>query len=590
MNFLRSFFASVLGTLTAIGLFFAMIFLIISAVASVLNSSEMGSSINSTSVLDLNLNLPVVERAPAFDEVQKILGLEEQVIGLPQLIKAIQQAAEHPSIAGIRLRSDFVSAGWTQTHSIRNALKKFKSKGKFIYAYGDVFTQKGYFLASVADSVFLNPAGVFEFKGLASEVLYYKDFQEKYGLKMEVVRHGKYKSAVEPFLQNEMSEDNKTQISTLLNDLWVTLRDEIADERNLTPETLDALATSNAISIPQDAVNTSLIDGLLYEDEVDQLIKDRLEISKEDSFDKITVSRMNSSSPSYDSGIKDRIAVVFANGPILYGEGTETVIAQGVFIETLEKLAKDDWIKAIVLRVNSPGGSSLTSELLWRTLENVKKTKPLIVSMGDVAASGGYYIATGAEYLFADPMSITGSIGVFATLPNGKDFIESIGIHARSVETHPNALGYSPFQKMSKAFESQIQKGIEHTYGQFKERVAVGRSLGPEEVESLAQGRVWSGKKALELGLVDRLGDLQDAIAYAAERAGIEAYNVLPYPQFEENLENLLKGISPVLKGNTPLETLAAPLEPLFLKLENSPPHSIPNYIQTLLPYELRIH
>ncbi len=255
----------------------------------------------------------------------------------------------------------------------------------------------------------------------------------------------------------------------------------------------------------------------------------------------------------------------------------------------MEKLAKDDWIKAIVLRVNSPGGSSLTSELLWRTLENVKKTKPLIVSMGDVAASGGYYIATGAEYLFADPMSITGSIGVFATLPNGKDFIESIGIHARSVETHPNALGYSPFQKMSKAFESQIQKGIEHTYGQFKERVAVGRSLGPEEVESLAQGRVWSGKKALELGLVDRLGDLQDAIAYAAERAGIEAYNVLPYPQFEENLENLLKGISPVLKGNTPLETLAAPLEPLFLKLENSP-HSIPNYIQTLLPYELRIH
>lgn len=341
----------------------------------------------------------------------------------------------------------------------------------------------------------MNPAGVFEFKGLASEVLYYKDFQEKYGLKMEVVRHGKYKSAVEPFLQNEMSEDNKTQISTLLNDLWVTLRDEIADERNLTPETLDALATSNAIAIPQDAVNTSLIDGLLYEDEVDQLIKDRLEISEEDSFDKITVSRMNSSSPSYDSGIKDRIAVVFANGPILYGEGTETVIAQGVFIETLEKLAKDDWIKAIVLRVNSPGGSSLTSELLWRTLENVKKTKPLIVSMGDVAASGGYYIATGAEYLFADPMSITGSIGVFATLPNGKDFIKSIGIHARSVETHPNALGYSPFQKMSKAFESQIQKGIEHTYGQFKERVAVGRLLGPEEVESLAQGRVWSGKK-----------------------------------------------------------------------------------------------
>jgi len=588
MNFLRSFFASVLGTLTAVGLIFALLFLIISAVASTINTSEMISPIGSKSVLDLNLNLPIVERAPAFDEIQKILGFKEQVIGLPQLIKAIQQAANHPSISGIRLRSDFVSAGWSQTHSIRNALKSFKNTGKFIYAYGDVFTQKGYFLASVADSVFLNPAGVFEYKGLASEVMYYKDFQEKYGLKMEVVRHGKYKSAVEPFLQNKMSEDNKIQLSTLLNDLWVTLREEVADARNILPETLDNLASTNAIGIPQDAVNESLIDELLYEDEVDQLIKDRLGISEKDSFDKITVGRMNANSPSYDSSVKDRIAVVFANGPILYGEGTETVIAQGVFVETIEKLANDDWIKAIVLRVNSPGGSSLTSEILWRTLENVKKIKPLIVSMGDVAASGGYYIATGADYLFADPMSVTGSIGVFATLPNGKDFIESIGINAQSVETHPNALGYSPFQNMSKSFENQIKKGIEHTYLQFKERVAKGRSLSPEAVENLAQGRVWSGKKALELGLVDRLGDLQDAIEYAAESAGIETYNILSYPKFEENLENLLKGISPAIKGANPIENLF-PLELLFSKLEKAP-HSIPNYIQTLLPYELRIH
>jgi len=588
MNFLRSFFASVLGTLTAVGLIFALLFLIISALASTINTTEMISPIGSKSVLDLNLNLPIVERAPAFDEIQKILGFKEQVIGLPQLIKAIQQAANHPSISGIRLRSDFVSAGWSQTHSIRNALKSFKNTGKFIYAYGDVFTQKGYFLASVADSVFLNPAGVFEYKGLASEVMYYKDFQEKYGLKMEVVRHGKYKSAVEPFLQNKMSEDNKIQLSTLLNDLWVTLREEVADARNILPETLDNLASTNAIGIPQDAVNESLIDELLYEDEVDQLIKDRLGISEKDSFDKITIGRMNANSPSYDSSVKDRIAVVFANGPILYGEGTETVIAQGVFVETIEKLANDDWIKAIVLRVNSPGGSSLTSEILWRTLENVKKIKPLIVSMGDVAASGGYYIATGADYLFADPMSVTGSIGVFATLPNGKDFIESIGINAQSVETHPNALGYSPFQNMSKSFENQIKKGIEHTYLQFKERVAKGRSLSPEAVENLAQGRVWSGKKALELGLVDRLGDLQDAIEYAAESAGIETYNILSYPKFEENLENLLKGISPAIKGANPIENLF-PLELLFSKLEKAP-HSIPNYIQTLLPYELRIH
>jgi protease-4 len=588
MNFTRSFFASVLGTLTAFGLLFVILLLIISATASIFNASTGVRTLSDNSILNLDLNLPIVERPPVFDEIQSLLGLEEEVLGLPNILSAIKIAAENPKIQGIRLRSDFISSGWAQTHSIRKALKDFKSKDKFIYAYGDVFTQKGYFLASVADSIFLNPVGALEFKGLASEVLYYKDFQDKYGFKMEVVRHGKYKSAVEPFLENEMSAENKFQIHTLLNDIWSTLREEISISRDLLPETLDAIVSSNKIAISQDAVASKLIDGLAYEDVFDEKIKTRLGLDIDEKLKKVSINSVNSTKESYDASIKDRIAVVFAKGPILYGEGSESIIAQGIFVETLEELSKDDWIKAVVLRVDSPGGSALTSELIWRTIEKLKKSKPVIVSMGNVAASGGYYIAAGADHIFADPLSITGSIGVFATLPNVKGFLDDIGIQAQSVETHPNALGYSPFQTLNKSYEQQMISGIENIYDIFKERVIQGRELSPEAVENLAQGRVWSGKQALKLGLIDDLGDLQDAITLAANDLDIEDYNVIEYPKFEDNLENMLKGITPSLELRNPLKNLMP--EQMMLILESNQSRGPSPYIQTLLPFELRIH
>ena len=588
MNFTRNFFASVLGTITAFGLLFVILLLIISATASIFNASTGVRTLSDNSILNLDLNLPIVERPPVFDEIQSLLGLEEEVLGLPNILSAIKIAAENPKIQGIRLRSDFISSGWAQTHSIRKALKDFKSKDKFIYAYGDVFTQKGYFLASVADSIFLNPVGALEFKGLASEVLYYKDFQDKYGFKMEVVRHGKYKSAVEPFLENEMSAENKFQIHTLLNDIWFTLREEISISRDLLPETLDAIVSSNKIAISQDAVSSKLIDGLAYEDVFDEKIKTRLGLDIDEKLKKVSINSVNSTKKSYDASIKDRIAVVFAKGPILYGEGSESIIAQGIFVKTLEELSKDDWIKAVVLRVDSPGGSALTSELIWRTIEKLKKSKPVIVSMGNVAASGGYYIAAGADHIFADPLSITGSIGVFATLPNVKGFLDDIGIQAQSVETHPNALGYSPFQTLNKSYEQQMISGIENIYDIFKERVIQGRELSPEAVENLAQGRVWSGKQALKLGLIDDLGDLQDAITLAANDLDIEDYNVIEYPKFEDNLENMLKGITPSLELRNPLKNLMP--EQMMLILESNQSRGPSPYIQTLLPFELRIH
>jgi protease-4 len=588
MNFLKNFLASILGTLTAIGLFFALILMIISATASVLVSPTGVKAFQSKSVLDLNLNVPVTDRNPSFDELEIILKLNEEVLGLPEVLNAINKAAQNPNIEGIKLRSDYITAGWAQTRSIRNALQNFKKQGKFIYSYADILTQKGYYLASVADSIVLNPVGVFELKGLASEVLYYKDFQDEYGVKMEVVRLGKYKSAVEPYLDNEMSAANRFQIQSLLFDLWETLKNEIAVDRDLSPEVIDTLIKEQKTATPENALAEKLVDALGYESDLKNLIDSRLELDEEEELNLASVAMVNQSIPDYNKELKDRIAVVFAKGPILYGEGTQSIIAQGVFVETLEELAEDDWVKAVVLRIDSPGGSALTSELLWQTINKVKQQKPVLVSMGNVAASGGYYIAAGADQIFADPLSITGSIGVFASLPNASGLLENMGIHVETVETHPDALGYSIFQPLSKAFEIQTKKSIQITYETFKRRVAQGRNLNETVVENIAQGRIWTGKQALEIGLVDSLGGLEETIAAAAKLAGLEEYNRMEYPKFEENLSTLLPGMSLSMEGNR-FWNLFFPdqLKPQWNKLKERNPVAS---MQLLLPYELNIH
>jgi len=588
MNFLKNFLASILGTLTAIGLFFALILMIISATASVLVSPTGVKAVQSKSVLDLNLNVPITDRNPSFDELEIILKLNEEVLGLPEVLNAINKAAQNPNIEGIKLRSDYITAGWAQTRSIRNALQNFKKQGKFIYSYADILTQKGYYLASVADSIVLNPVGVFELKGLASEVLYYKDFQDEYGVKMEVVRLGKYKSAVEPYLDNEMSAANRFQIQSLLFDLWETLKNEIAVDRDLSPEVIDTLIKEQKTATPENALAEKLVDALGYESDLKNLIDSRLELDEEEELNLASVAMVNQSIPDYNKELKDRIAVVFAKGPILYGEGTQSIIAQGVFVETLEELAEDDWVKAVVLRIDSPGGSALTSELLWQTINKVKQQKPVLVSMGNVAASGGYYIAAGADQIFADPLSITGSIGVFASLPNASGLLENMGIHVETVETHPDALGYSIFQPLSKAFEIQTKKSIQITYETFKRRVAQGRNLNETVVENIAQGRVLTGKQALEIGLVDSLGGLEETIAAAAKLAGLEEYNRMEYPKFEENLSTLLPGMSLSMEGNR-FWNLFFPdqLKPQWNKLKERNPVAS---MQLLLPYELNIH
>ena len=588
MSFFKNFLASVLGTFTALGFFFAIILMLISATASIIVSPLAIKSIKSNSVLDLNLNVPITDRNPSFDELNIIFDLNDQVLGLPEILNAIDKAAKNPDIKGIRLRSDFIPAGWSQTRSIRNALLKFKKQGKFIYSYSDFLTQKGYYLASVSDSIILNPVGVFELRGLASEVLYYKDFQDKYGVKMEVVRHGKYKNTVEPFLENKMSEANRFQISSLLTNIWETLRNEIALERNINIETLDFLINEHKIETLDNALDENLIDGLGYETDVENMINIQLEQQENDKVNFISVSTVNQSISDYNKEIKDRIAVVFAKGPILYGEGTKNIIAQGVFVETLKELADDDWIKAIVLRIDSPGGSALTSELLWKAIEEVKKSKPVLASIGNVAASGGYYIASAADQIFADPLSITGSIGVFASLPNMQGLTKNLGIYAETVETHPNAIGYSIYKPISEEFKKQTKKSIESTYNTFKKRVSEGRNLPDTIVENISQGRVWTGKQAFEIGLVDSIGGLQETIEAASKLVRIENYNLMEYPRFDENLGSFLSDLSISLGVDNLLNVFLSNFKKSeFMKFTY---HSPIDRLQMALPFEIKIY
>jgi len=587
MNFIKSFFASVLGTLTALTLLLVFGLLLISGIASILQEPMAQKISRPNSVVSLNLNTQIADRPPTFNEIEVLFELNDQIIGLHELLLAIETAAQHPNIEGIVLQADFISAGWSQIREIRNALLKFKATGKFIYAYHDIASQKSYYLTSVADSLVLNPAGMIEFKGLASEVLYYKDFQDRYGLKMEVIRHGKYKSAVEPFLENEMSADNRFQIKSLLNNLWETLRNEMAETRSLSPSALDALAQESKIAVPLDALDAHLVDQLGYESDLEAMVKERLGISAEDSVSYVSTASLLGSASQYNSEIKDRIAVVYAQGTILYGPESESYISQEAFVKAFETLVKDDWIKAVVLRVDSPGGSALTSELLWQAIEKVKAKKPVIVSMGNVAASGGYYIAAGADQIFLDPLTVTGSIGVFATLPNASGFLASKGIRAERVETHPNGLGYSFFSPMTDNFRTQTEKGIEQTYALFKDRVAQGRSLTAREVETLAQGRVWSGNQALAQGLADQLGGIQDALNAAAQAAGIQEYNVMTYPQFEESLQSLLQGVSVSLFSPHPLEGwVPKKMQHTLESFTNPNSYTV---FQALLPFDLNI-
>ena len=589
MNFLRTFFASLLGTIVAFVLGGILFLMIISSAASFVDS-ENGSAalIEENSILSLKLDLPIMDNVPGSQQFQISLGFDEESVKLMDLVTAIDLAKTNEKIKGIHLRSDYLDAGWSQTKTLRDALLSFKESGKFISAYGDFFTQKGYYLASVADSLFINPNGNLEFKGLASEVLYFKDFEDEYGFKMEVIRHGKYKSAVEPFLSNSMSADNREQIGSLISSLWNTISSEISQERNLPVEKLDTIATELKANLPEDAIKVGLIDQISYKVDYVNNLKNKLGIEVSDDLNLVGYKNLLSGNASHKKGVRDKIAIIYAQGQILFGEGNETQIGDEVFVDAIEEAAKSKRIKAIVLRVNSPGGSALISDILWRALEDAKKKKPLVVSMGNVAASGGYYIASGADKVFADPLTITGSIGVFATLPNFKGFTDQIGINAEHVMTHKNALGYSPFESLSDGFRKSTRQSIEHVYETFKKRVSEGRGLSLSAVEEIAQGRVWTGVQAKENGLIDELGGLNQAIEAAAELAEIDSYNLTSYPKVETDIDDIFGLINPLGSVKNKIKSSLPNELKTFLEASKSQEIKTPR-IQAEIPFTLDI-
>lgn len=540
MNFFKSFLASILGTFVALGLLIIFFFMGIAAIATSVNLEKVDPVfVNENSILNLNLNTSVRDRSPAFNPLQFLSQKGPSIVGMDVIIGSINKSKKDPKIKGIRLDSGLISSGWAQAREIRNCLNEFKKSGKFIYAYADFMSQKGYYLSSVADSIFMNPMGAMELKGLSSEVLYYDGFQNQYGVKMEVIRHGKYKSAVEPFLQDKMSKENRTQIKGLLDAVWMTVSDEIAESRAISKNALETMVNELTVTDAEEALAKGMIDALVYESEFENSIKTALEIDEDNSINSIEFYQMNTQIKAYDSNVKDRIAVIYANGPILYTEGTEEVIGKKALNQTFEDILENKNIKGAVLRIDSPGGDAMTSEIILNAMRVLKGEKPLVISMGNIAASGGYYIACLGDKIYADPMTITGSIGVLAAFPNMKGLADRIGINAEQVNSHKNAIGYSIFEPLSDGFKNSTKGAIEKIYTTFKSRVAEGRSLDMEKVEDLAQGRLWSGKDALENGLVDALGGLEDAIEAVAEMAAIENFNVVDYPKFEDNFEGM---------------------------------------------------
>ena len=546
MNFFKSFLASVLGTIVAFIVVGLLMTMSIAGIATAVATEDaVPVEIKANSVLELDLDIPMYDNVGATQEFEEALGLGEEALKFYDVVSAIRKAAADENIKGIDLKCQFPLMGWSQAQTIRKALNEFKAAGKFIYTYGDYFGQKGYYLASVSDSIFVHPMGGMDFKGLAAEVLYYKDFQEKYGFKMEVVRHGKYKSAVEPYLESEMSENNRTQISSLLESVWGQVSKDIQASRNLSEAALDAIANNLSASLPEKAKEVQLIDDVIYESDYENKLKAALGLAEDEKIKTTALKQLTGKNGLYKKGVRERIAVIYAQGPVLYSEGSENVIGQDVFLEAIDEAVKNRRVKAIVLRIDSPGGSALTSDIIWNALMKAKEEKPLVVSMGNVAASGGYYLAVAGDEIYATDMTITGSIGVFATVPNIKDFSEDIGINASHVKTHDNALGYSVFKAPEGHFRATIKEGIEHVYDTFKQRVASGRNMTVEEVEAIAQGRVWTGEQALQNGLVDGLGGMDQAIEAAARLAELEEYNLISYPKIEPELEDFLSVMGP---------------------------------------------
>ena len=585
------FLGNVLATIVGLFIFCMIAFFGIIIIGLIAGGGEETVTVKNNSVIELDLSKVTLDYAGKTN-YKDFNYFEAHHNGVTDILNAIDAAKTDDKIKGISILNNQSQLGLAQSKAVRDKLEEFKKSGKFVYAYANSYSQKEYYINSVADQIYLNPMGEVDLKGLSAEIIYMKDLQEKTGVKMEVIRHGKYKSAVEPFLAQEMSPENREQMTVLLNSVWNTIVVDIAKSRKLSIAQLNAIANTLGARTPELALANKLVDKVAYEDEYHDMIKAKLKVDKKEKYDIVSITdyAKKAASTVEDYSKNDIIAVIYAQGEIAGGEGDVNVIGEGSIKRSLQEAREDDDVKAIVLRVNSPGGSALTSELIWREIEITKKTKPVVVSMGNYAASGGYYISANADRIFAEPNTITGSIGVFGMLPNMNQLGKNIGINAEQVKTHENASGYSVFEPMDENFKGFVLESIEKTYATFLKRVADGRKMTTEQVDAIAQGRVWTGVDAHKLGLVDEIGGLDAAIKYAAKLGKTTSYRTENFPEYEKSFEDLLANFTGMAMFKTKEQLLKEQLgEEGFQMLEQIKRVKSRKGIQAIMPYEISI-
>lgn len=529
-SFIKNVFANIVA-IVLLGLIFVC-FLVFIAVSG----SGSGADVKENSVLTLDLNTQIVDSPTEFDSDFLSIDSETQYALTYDIVKAIEKAKTDDNIKGISIEADDMEAGITQIDNIRKALEDFKTSKKFVYAYSNTTSQSSYYLSSVADAYYLNPMGTIDLKGLSMNVTFLKDFAERYGISIDVLRYGKYKSAVEPFLRNDISEENKEQLSTLLNSVWSNISKKIATSRKIDEQNLKVAVDSLYGFIPQLSLKHKLVDKLAQKTEYDNFIKKQLNIKEDKKLNKINFADYISTMEEKSSS--DKVAVLYASGTIQQGDGL-TDIQSERYVKLIKKLQNDDKVKAVVLRVNSPGGDANAADAILFELQNLKTKKPLVVSFGDYAASGGYYIAMAGDKIYSEPNTLTGSIGVFATLPNAKELVNRNGIYQQSVSTNANSEMYSPLSGLSEGGRHILTQSVENTYKRFVGFVMANRKKTFEQVDNVGSGRVWSGTKAKEIGLVDELGTLDDAIKFVATKAKLKDFSIESYPREATKFEQL---------------------------------------------------
>lgn len=536
----------------AIGLMLGVfsIIIIFSIVAGSGDSNEV--QLDEPHVLRLELNGAIQDRVEEMPfNLSEITGQDVNILGLNDILANIKKAKTDENIKGIYIEMGMLSTGFATREEIRNALLDFKESGKFITTYSEIYTQGSYYLASVADYICMYPEGGMELRGLDSTIPFFTNALKKMGIEPQVIRHGKFKSAVEPFMLTEMSDENREQIETYLGSIWEHFLKNVASDRELTRDRLNEMAENLEIQTTEDALKLGLVDSLFYRDQFQNHLANLMEQKNYDDINFVSLKKYNKvkNENARDKFKKEKVAVIYAQGEIQSGEGSEKVIGSERISKAIRKARKDEKVKAIVLRVNSPGGSALASDVIWREMKLANEEKPVVVSMGDVAASGGYYIACASDKIYSSPNTITGSIGVFGIMPNIEELMtEKIGITFDNVKTNKFADLGSVNRPLSQEEYDIIQKGVVDVYNTFTSKVAECRDMSQENVDDIGQGRVWSGINAMDINLIDEYGGLEAAVAGAAELAKLEDYRIYELPEQKDPLQELLEQLEGDMK------------------------------------------